>query len=289
MRWKTLVFVLVVVCVLIMVFVVSETRKTPPPLLDRIYYINLDRRQDRKRHFLRQCQKEGIDMRLVQRFSAMDGKTLVLSPQEETMFEHANYRHAPYAKNVMANQLSHYRILQDMHQNGYGLALVFQDDVVLKEGFWGHLQEVVDHLPEDAEMVNLGFHKTAVLDHFEPLDLQDGEKSKTSCRRTVNRAICKVHDHVNPCSLAYLVTRKGCANLLAYFQTHGFRSETDWNYNHYLQGKDIHYASTTALCTGALMGSDIFTRKKLILPYDRNGPLSDHLQYCLAGDLQEFE
>lgn len=64
---------------------------------------------------------------------------------------------------------------------------------------------------------------------------------------------------INPTSLAYIVTNKGCQNLITYFETNGFSHETDWNYNLYLQSKNIFYGSKLVLCTGNnKFPSDVF-------------------------------
>jgi GR25 family glycosyltransferase involved in LPS biosynthesis len=229
-----------------------------PARLDKIYYINLDRRPDRKYHFLRQCQEENIDMSLVQRFPAIDGQTLRLSEEEEQLFVNCSYQDRSYRTNIMGNQLSHYYILQDMRRNNYHYALVLQDDVVLKKNFNHYLQQVLASLPDDAEIVHIGLHKYANQSTFVPLDLENPIETLCPCHQQVNSCVCIMKDSVNPCSLAYLVTRKGALHLCEYFKRVGFRKETDWNYHVYLEKKQINYASKIVLCTGALLGSDIF-------------------------------
>lgn len=225
--------------------------------LDKIYYINLDRRPDRQQHFLQQCRQENIDMKLIQRFQAIDGKTLKLKKEEEKLFENCDYKNEPYKKNIMGNQLSHYYILQDMIINNYQYILILQDDVVFKKDFNKYLDQVLNSIPDDAEIVNIGLHKHSVYADFKPLNLESHE-NKIYCIKDVNSSICIIQNIVNPCSLAYIVTRKGAINLCRYFQIVGFLKATDWNYNEYLQQRGINYASKIVLCTGALMGSDIF-------------------------------
>ena len=55
---------------------------------------------------------------------------------------------------------------------------------------------------------------------------------------------------VNPASLAYIVTKKGCNNYLENIYKIGFKHATDWNMNLYLQSKNIFYGSKYVLCTG---------------------------------------
>lgn len=226
--------------------------------LDRIYYINLDRRPDRNQHFLRQCEKAHVNMDLVKRFQAVDGTTLQITPEIETMFQNSDFKHKKNCKKLMGNQLSHFRILQDMIQNNYEYILVLQDDVVFKHNFNHYLQKVLNSLPPDAEIVNIGLHNLNIYSYFRPLDLTEGKENLSHCKTHISSAICELHNHVNPCSLAYIATRRGAINLVKYFQKYGFRRATDHNYNDYLRKKNIHYGSRIVLCTGALMGSDIF-------------------------------
>lgn len=72
--------------------------------------------------------------------------------------------------------------------------------------------------------------------------------------------MCKgVKNTINPCSLGYIVTFNGAKNILDFFNRYGFLRATDWNYNDYLNSKNIFYGSTTVLCSGNNLGSDIFT------------------------------
>lgn len=262
-----------VVIVIVMMFCMAllfyrEDYPKNLPKLNRIYYINLDRRPDRKEHVLKQMKQQGFDMTLVERFRAIDGDQLQLTPQQKRMFLHSDYRRHQYSSSrdrIMANQLSHYSILQDMVKKNYEYILILQDDVVFKKGFLKHLEKVMNNIPEDAEIVNIGSHKEAFYAHFVPMDLENEKENNIPCMNNVNDVICKIHQNTNPCSLAYIVTKKGAINLIEYFEKTGFLRETDLNYNEYLASKNINYASKEVLCTGALMGSDIF-----IEPLDHN-------------------
>lgn len=227
--------------------------------LDKIYYINLDRRPDRRAHFLKQCQKENINMDIVERFQAIDGDHLDLSEKEEKMFENSDFKNKNNRKYLIGNQLSHFYILKEMIRKKYDYILVLQDDVVFKNNFNFYLSRVLKSLPNDAEIVNIGGHQYADKSYFIPLNLEIGKENTNHCKKNVGNSICILHDSVNPCSLAYIVTKKGAVNLVKHFEENGFHKATDINYNDYLREKDINYASTTFLCTGELVGSDIFT------------------------------
>jgi hypothetical protein len=146
-----------------------------------------------------------------------------------------------------------------MIKNNYDYILIFQDDVVLRDDFNNHLNKLLKNIPEDAEIINFGFHKTAHLKDFEALDFNNPNDSLVKSKQDINSEVCILADNVNPCSLAYLVTLKGAKNLVNYFDEIGFLRATDWNYTDYLVSKNINYATKTVLCTGnPKFGSDIF-------------------------------
>lgn len=243
---------------------VIRTKRTQPGSgkngvrLDMIYYINLDRRTDRNQHFLKQCRDAGLEMSTVRRFTGIDGKTFTPTRGEEAMFTGCKYKDSPFIRNLMGNQLSHYYILQDMMEKGYENILILQDDVVFRSQFRRYLDDVLRSVPADAEIINIGMHKLAAFADFEPIALEDDRQNRTPCKRRVNPCVCEIRDEVNPCSLAYIVTREGCRNLLEHFRREGFRDATDINYNNYLREKNINYASSRILCTGALLGTDVW-------------------------------
>jgi len=227
--------------------------------IDKIYYINMDRRPDRKQHVLKQVYDEKIPYEKVVRFPGIDGKTHKFTKEELAMFANSDFRDAPNKNALMGNQLSHYYILKEMVEKNYQNIIILQDDVVFKKDFNKHLEKVLGDVPKDAEMINIGFHSAGSGAYFEPIPLEDKKLNKINCHdETKQKYVCKLEKTLNPCSLAYIVTLDGAKNLIEYFRENGFRRATDGNFNDYLNSKDIFYGSKIALCSGALMGSDIF-------------------------------
>jgi len=229
------------------------------PKIDKIYYINMDRRPDRNKHVLNEFEKHNIDMTKVSRFKGIDGLVYTFSDEERNMFKNANFLNTEPEPKIMGNQLSHFNILKKMIDQNYQNIIIFQDDSVLINDFVKEINNVVENLPEDAEIVNFGFHKEAFFSKFVGIDLNDVRETKNRCKRKINDYICEIEDDNNPCSLAYIVTLKGAKNIVKHFNETGFLQETDHNYNHYLISKNINYASSKILCTGnPQFGSDIF-------------------------------
>jgi GR25 family glycosyltransferase involved in LPS biosynthesis len=246
--------------------------------IDKIYYINLDRRPDRNTHFLNQCRQHDLPFSKIQRLQAVDGLTFDFTEEINKMFVNCDYFRTLKAyresnmpekqynmaveltRKIMGNQLSHYIILNDIVNNNYDYAIIFQDDSKFNNHFVDYIDRLIEHIPEDAEMVNIGANKMADGAYVIPWDF---EKDKTEIieKEYINEHICKLKHDMNPCSLAYIVTKKGAKNLVEYFSTVGFLKATDFNFNHYLMCKDIFYSCRNIMVTTEFQGSDVFDIK----------------------------
>ena len=231
--------------------------------IDRIYYINLDRRPDRNIHFINECNTHKLPMDKVFRMQAIDGLNYIFCLEECALFKRANFLNLPKFNilKIMGNQLSHYYILHDIVNKNYKYCILLQDDAIFIPNFNKYINELIPKIPEDAEIVNIGLHKVADGNYSESWEFntETNDVDKIS-KEVVNSHICKMKPDMNPCSLAYIVTLQGAKNMVAYFNETGFRKATDHNFNEYLIEKDIFYSSNTILVTGnPKLGSDIFT------------------------------
>lgn len=227
--------------------------------ISKIYYINLERRPDRKEHFLKVCNDNGLPQDKIVRFEAIDAKIYQMPENESAMFRNADYLKYPYKDAVMCNQLSHFKILQEMVKNEYPFILVFQDDAKLRDGFLEYINGIIEKLPKDAEMVNLGLHEHALYNEYIPWDLNSKNDDSRIAEEIINPWICKLEHDKNPCSLSYIMTLQGAKNMVAYYTKKGFWKCTDHAFNDYLKERDIFYGSRKVLVTSAVQfGSDIF-------------------------------
>lgn len=229
--------------------------------IDKIYYINLERRPDRNIHFLNEYEKHNLPKDKLIRFDAIDGIKYNFSNEEYNMFENADYKGRHFEKNIMGNQLSHYYILKEMIEKKYNYIIIFQDDVILKNNFSNYINNLIESIPEDCEIINIGLHKECDYSYFVPWNLNNeyNDDYKKIGKIKINNQICLLKDFINPCSLGYIVTLKGAINIISYFKEYGFLNATDYNYNEYLKNKNIFYSSINILCTGnPMLGSDIF-------------------------------
>jgi GR25 family glycosyltransferase involved in LPS biosynthesis len=146
-----------------------------------------------------------------------------------------------------------------MIKHQYEYIFICQDDVIFRDDFITELEIVMADIPADAEIINIGYHKKAVYNYFEPWDLNQRELDQLLTKTVINDGICILHEHVNPCSLSYIVTLNGAKNLIEHFNKNGFLRATDYNFNDYLIQKNIFYGSRIVLCTGDhTLLSDIF-------------------------------
>lgn len=232
--------------------------------IDKLYYINLSRRTDRNENFLTECNKENIPIDKIVRFEAIDGKTYQFNETENNLFNNVDFKNINFINpdtlgSLKGNQLSHYYILKDMVEKNYEYIIICQDDVIFRNNFSTYLTKVMDSIPVDAEIINIGYHKYAVYSHFIKWEFNEDNDAVNILGQKYNDNICILNNGANPNSLAYIVTKKGATNLIHFFEQCGFLSATDHNYNYYLKMKNIFYASNTVLCTGdPQLGSDIF-------------------------------
>lgn len=240
-------------------------------LIDKLFYINLDERTDRKQHFIEQCKIHDIPEEKIERYPAINGNKYLFTTKELDMFRNADFnRHSltPHiiVKKLMGNQLSHFNILIEMKKRNYNNIIICQDDTIFKTKFVDYIKLIMKDIPIDAELINIGFHKVANGNIFERYDIENNNMDNSIIENKVTDFVYlystwnkTTGKRINPASLAYIVTKKGCDNLLDYFNTIGFNHATDWNYNLYLQSKNIFYGSKYILATGnELFKSDVF-------------------------------
>jgi GR25 family glycosyltransferase involved in LPS biosynthesis len=227
--------------------------------LDKIYLINLERRNDRLIHFLDECKREDITMNKVKFFKAIDAKTYNPSQEELKMFKNIDFDiNNSSGKGCMCNQLSHYNIILDIIKNKYKKCIIFQDDVILKNNFKNDVNNVLNNLPKDSEIIWIGLHKIGAGSYFEDFPIND-KYDRYYIKERINNYVCKLNDDINPCSLAYIITYNGAKNYLEYIRRKGFIHATDINFRDYLLSKNINYASYDVLCTGnSKFKSDVF-------------------------------
>ena len=232
--------------------------------IDKIYYINLDSRPDRNEHFMNQIKQHEIPENKVARVIAIDGRKYNFIQEELKLFDNIDYAKMETKLNIMGNQMSHYYIFKNMIQNNYKRVIICQDDVVFKQGFNKYIEDLVDNLPEDAEIVHFGFHKYGVRDVYLPWDLSKLEQDDDLSFGNINKNVCRLEKKPKALyncnnSMGYILTLQGAINYTQYAEKNGFTFAADHEMNNYLIKKNIYYGSCTVLATtNPFLGSDIF-------------------------------
>lgn len=111
---------------------------------DKVFCINLDRREDRMLLAAEELKKFNIDF---ERFSAVDGDTLV--KEDYTTNPNIPTGH-------IGCTLSHARLISMCKERGYKKVLVLEDDVVLSEDFENNFTNYIKELPSNWDMFYLG-------------------------------------------------------------------------------------------------------------------------------------
>lgn len=106
---------------------------------ERVVYINLDRREDRRQHMESQLSREGIT---AERFSAIDSDKITEKFKVKPKMAGCN--------------LSHMEVLLQSTWTNSGHVLVLEDDAVFATGIKQKFNEALPYLPDDWQMLYLG-------------------------------------------------------------------------------------------------------------------------------------
>jgi GR25 family glycosyltransferase involved in LPS biosynthesis len=242
----------------------TEIVDEPLKSIDKIYFINLSKREDRNLNFMDQIEKHNIPREKVERFEAVNGLEYKFSDNELNLFKDINYSYMPTKLQIMGNQFSHFKIFQEMIEKDYKYIIICQDDIVFKEGFTNYIDDLMNSVPEDSEIIHFGFHKYAVRDVFLPWDLsKTGYDAEIACK-VVNKFVCQLVPVFNAAynsnnTTGYILTLNGAKNYIQYVFKNGFKYATDCDMNEYLINKNIYYGSRIVLATTCpSFGSDVF-------------------------------
>lgn len=111
---------------------------------DKVYYINLDKRVDRKQ----ECETELLKHNIIaERVSAVDANTLTnysLYPQR--YFKRGNY----------GLLLTNIRIFEEAVKQGYKSIVILEDDAMFIENFNDYFEIIYPQVPEDWDILYLG-------------------------------------------------------------------------------------------------------------------------------------
>lgn len=119
--------------------------------IDVIYWINLDRSNDRRSHMEKIFEDAIFKNIQVERISAVDGKNRnIVYPKLNFMYKQKNdYEYAC--------MLSHLETIRRFSRTNYDIALIMEDDITLDfKPYWRKsVREIVENAPPDWEVIQL--------------------------------------------------------------------------------------------------------------------------------------
>jgi GR25 family glycosyltransferase involved in LPS biosynthesis len=181
-----------------------------PNLAFKCIVINLARRTDRLQSFIARA-KQAQPASRIERFQAVDGRTLSLTPEIQQLFRNNDFE---YRAGTIGCALSHYRIWQALLQqpaaHGY---LVFEDDVLFSNDFAQRWPEILRSLPFDAQ---------GSLD-FDLLYL-----GGMLCGRQLNPYLGLALNGFGHGTFSYFITQRGARTLLREVERTGIERALDW-------------------------------------------------------------
>ena len=210
--------------------------------IDQIYLINLERSKDRLEHFMNEVEKHQIDKSKLTIFKAIDARTHLFTKEEEQLLSNIDG-----LKSIKCNFLSHYYCWKDSIEKGYNYTLIVQDDVYFVNDICKKLDDIIDHFPEDAEIINIGLHLAARRSLFVDFPIHS-KYERDYCKEIVNDYVCKWKDYVNPCSTSYIINVKKSQSIFSNFPK--IDGPIDHFFNIYCIERNIQYGSLDILATG---------------------------------------
>lgn len=157
--------------------------------VDIIYWINLDRSQDRRTHMEKLLKEPEFKNVKHQRFPAIDGKNMDLSvffdSEQKDKINDSN-------KSEYACLLSHLETIRIFSESYYNNALIFEDDVTMDlKHYWNKsIREIIKEAPNDWEIIQLCY-----------INVNGGKMGET-------------FNHWFPSTAAYIINKKGAKHLM---------------------------------------------------------------------------
>jgi GR25 family glycosyltransferase involved in LPS biosynthesis len=186
----------------------KDTNTIPIKGIDKIYVINLDKRQDR---FDSLIEAEPYLKDVIERIPAVDGKTLRLNNFIYNLFEHNIFG---WKKSIIGCYLSHITAWSKIASGFSNMTLVLEDDVRFNKDWINVWNKSISCIPEDAELIYLGGV------------LPPNKAGLSICLEKINEywSYIKSNTFFTPypsntfhfCAYSYILTKKGAQKLLEY-------------------------------------------------------------------------
>jgi glycosyl transferase, family 25 len=166
-----------------------------------IFVISLKRATDRRRHIQNEFKKHQL---VFEWYDAIDAQT-ISDAELSALIDHDAVKKHPIwlTKGALCCALSHYSVYQLVIERNLPYALVLEDDVILKKGFIGALEQAVLQLKEN-EVILLYNHNS------QPLRLSSLETTLVAN----SRLYAPINVDGLGTTAAYLISRAACISML---------------------------------------------------------------------------
>lgn len=142
----------------------------------KLYYINLDKRKDRKKHFEEQVALAAMPP--VERISAVHGLSINIKDNSKigvhtrvqvlTQYRRSHYE--IHSRGALGASYSHYKTWQAFLKTNYKYALIMEDDAKLPPTFAMMFKDSAKELPDNWDIWIMGWNHT-------PVDLNEKDKN----------------------------------------------------------------------------------------------------------------
>lgn len=193
------------------------------PGISDCFVINLDRRQDRlEKLYTQHPELEGR----VQRISAFDGKTLILTPELAQLFKPNDFF---WKRAVMGCALSHLSVWWKLVNDHPDIKnyLILEDDVKFHPGWQELLSKSMAHVPEDYDVLYLGGILPPNRAMFEKL-LEPVTKYYSRIKPHNFFGQEPPNTYFHSCAYSYILSRQGALKIMKALEQHrGYWTSAD--------------------------------------------------------------
>lgn len=174
-------------------------------IIGSIYIMHYSKLVNRKNYMKTQLSEFGLDKFNIIWIDQFDRELIT-----NNMIEN-NYRYIPHIQqrklviSEIANGIAHNYIIEQI-ASGDKIGMIFEDDIVLKQGFLSHVQKCLEIAPANWEILTLGG------------DYNDGTGKYDHCGVTVDELKIKIEipDKICTTVSCYLLTPKGARKIIAH-------------------------------------------------------------------------
>ena len=139
-------------------------------MIDKIFYINLERRNDRKKHLEQQINKFNLQ-HLTERINAIDGNKINIKNISSKLITNKGKNDAlnniklyiPLTKGAIGCALSHMIVYEKIKtDNIINSALILEDDITFNNKFMEIFNNILPYFPKDYDIIYLGYTDSSI-------------------------------------------------------------------------------------------------------------------------------